>query len=263
MKEFNIRFDAMEPRRKKVAIVGFASSSRLKAPYTDQSWEVWGMNQLYRFIPRATRWWELHPHTGPTSYLSDQVPGTDYMAWLKACPVPLYMVSQHSGIPNSVEYPLQRMMDEFGLEGIRPDMKGKGYFHSSVDYMIALAISEGFEEIGIWGVDMTHDTEWGYQKPSGSFWIGVATGRGIKVTVPVESALLNNEGYRYGYDPMPKNELLAHVALRRQAMMTRRQQLLTEMNAIDGGLQENDHWAEAIKQAARGATIMPATSTEA
>lgn len=255
VKEFGMRFDRLEPRRKKVAIVGFASSSRLKAPFGDQSWEIWAMNQLYRFIPRATRWWELHPHDGPHSYLSDQVPGTDYVAWMAACPIPIYMVSQHPAIPQSVEYPLQRMIDEFGLDRVRPDMRHKGYFHSTVDLMLALAISEGFEEIGVWGVDMIHDTEYGYQKPSGSFWLGVATGRGIKVTIPVESALLNNEGYVYGYEPLPRNETLIQFSLRHQQLMEHRANLVQQLAATDGSIQENVHWQEMVKNLARGGTL--------
>jgi len=245
----------MEPRRKKVAIVGFASSTRLKAPFHDQSWEVWAMNQLYRFIPRATRWWELHPHTGPHSYLSDEVPGTNYLDWMKRCPLPIYMVSQHPDIPTSVEYPLQRLIDEFDLESMRPDMKHKGYFHSTVDLMLALAISEGFEEIGVWGVDMIHDSEYGYQKPSGSFWLGLAKGKGIKVTLPVESALLANEGYVYGYDPLPRNEVLVQFDLRYKQLMEHRQTLVQQITATDGSIQENRHWVEMIKNLSRGGTL--------
>ena len=252
MKEFAVRFDKLEPRRKRVAIVGFASSTRLNAPYADQSWEIWGMNQLYRFIPRLTRWWELHPHEGPYSYLADEVPGTNYMAWLTNCPAPLYMVSQHPAIPSSIEYPFQQIVDEFGLEDIRPDSKGKGYFHSTVDYMIALAIHEGFEEIGIWGVDMVHDSEYGYQKPSGSFWLGVARGRGVKLTVPLASALLANEGYRYGYDPMPTNELVLHLEHRRKQLMEQQSNLTNQLISIQGALVENAHWMDVGKQLARG-----------
>lgn len=257
MKEFPIRFDKLEPRRKKVAIVGFASSSRLKAPYGDQAWEVWGENQLYRFIPRATRWFEIHPHEGPYSYLADMVPNTDYPKWMRELPIPLYMVSQKPEFPQSITYPMQQLIDEFGLADMRPDAKKKGYFHSSVDYMIALAISEGFEEIGVWGIDMTHDTEWGYQKPSGSFWLGVARGRGIKVTVPVESALLKNDGYAYGYDPLPQNTMLHHLDARHAALQEHRIKLVTELTAVDGSIQENRHWTEVHKQMSRGAVPTP------
>lgn len=260
MREFQMRFDHLEPRRKKVAIVGFAESSRLKAPFRDQSWEVWAMNQLYRFIPRATRWWELHPHTGPRSYLADQVPGTDYLGWLKACPIPVYMVSQHPEIPNSIEYPLAQMIDAFDLESVRPDMRQKGYFHSSVDLMLALAISEGFEHIGIWGVDMVHDTEYGYQKPSGSFWLGVAKGRGVKLTIPVESALMNNEGYVYGYDPLPSNPLLTNMLARAAQIDQQITACQQQGQSLIGARTEINAWIEQLKQMGRGATVVTPSS---
>jgi hypothetical protein len=121
--------------------------------------------------------------------------------------------------------------------------------------MLALAISEGFEEIGVWGVDMIHDSEYGYQKPSGSFWLGVAKGRGIKVTLPVESALLANEGYVYGYDPLPRNEMVIQFDLRYKQLMEHRQKLANEILAVDGSIQENRHWTEMVRQLARGGTL--------
>jgi hypothetical protein len=242
-----MKFDALEPRRKKVAIVGFASSTRLQAPFDDQSWEIWAMNQLMRFIPRGTRWFEMHPHSGPHSYVADMVPGTDYLKWMRECPIPLYMVSRREDFPTSITYPLDQMLAEFGTD----------YFHSTVDYMLALAISEGFEEIGIWGIDMAHDTEYEHQKPSGSFWIGVAKGRGIKVTIPPESALLH-KAHRYGYEPLPSDHMSEQLAGRAKALHERRAQLATEMNAIDGALQENGHWAEFVKHQRRGALLVPA-----
>lgn len=243
------KFDRLEPRRKKVAIVGFASSTRLKAPYDDQSWEIWGMNQLYRYIPRLTRWFEMHQHEGPHSYVSDMVPGTDYIRWMRECPVPLYMVSARPDFPTSITYPLDQMLAEFGTD----------YFHSSVDYMLALAISEGFEEIGVWGIDMAHDTEYEHQKPSGSFWIGVAKGRGIKVTIPPESALLR-KAHRYGYEPLPEDAISKQLLQRAQALQERKNELLKEVYAIDGALQENGHWSEFSKHARRGALLVPATT---
>lgn len=246
---FSPTFDSLTPRRKKVAIVGFASSTRLKAPFDDQAWEIWGMNQLYRYIPRLTRWFEMHQHEGPHSYVADMVPGTDYIAWMRACPVPIYMVSSRPDFVTSITYPLDQMLSEFGTD----------YFHSTVDYMLALAISEGFEEIGVWGIDMAHDSEYEHQKPSGSFWIGVAKGRGIKVTIPHESALLHKV-HRYGYEPLPSDALVNQLAARARALHERRAQLQTEMNAVDGALQENDHWTEFAKHAKRGALLVPAST---
>ena len=122
-------------KRKKVAIVGFAESIRHLAPYDDDTVEIWAMNQLYRHIPRGTRWWEMHTRE---DFLADQVPGTDYLAWLKKCPIPIYMVQKFADIPNSVEYPIEKMSQKYG-----------DYFYSTISYMLALAIDEGFEEIQI------------------------------------------------------------------------------------------------------------------
>jgi hypothetical protein len=234
----------------KVAIVGFANSTKDQAPYGDPSWEIWGMNQLYRFIPRFSRWFEIH-----TDYLFDQAPGTDYRGWMKTAGGPIYMITKDPEIPTSIAYPIDQMIAEFNLGRMRPQDKHaaeKGYFHSTVDYMLALAISEGAEEIGIWGIDMSHDTEYIYQKPSGSFWCGVALGRGIRLTVPPASALLNSQGYRYGYDPEPSNETLNQLRGRAASLNERKAQLLTELANLEGSLTENQHWTAFAQHQRRG-----------
>ena len=246
---FDIKFDALEPRRKKIAIVGFAESTRMKAPFDDQSWEIWAMNQLYRFIPRATRWFELHPHTGPYSYIADMVPGTDYVKWLRESPIPVYMVSQHPDYPQSITYPIDEMVVRFNRD----------YFHSTVDYMLALAISEGCEELGVWGVDMAHDSEYEHQRPSASYWLGQAEGRGIKTTIPAQSSLLKKM-HRYGYEALPTDLLGSQLAMRMKALDERRLQLLTELQAVDGAKQENAHWTEFAKHLRRGAFLTPPTT---
>jgi hypothetical protein len=49
-----------QPREgKKVAIVGFAESWKL-APFTDPLVEIWGLNELWKYVPRWDRWFELH-----------------------------------------------------------------------------------------------------------------------------------------------------------------------------------------------------------
>src|SRR5574342_383368 len=81
------------PKRKSVAIVGFADSCRELAPFDDPAWEVWGLNHLARYIPRAERWFEIHE---AAMYTADAdaaaLGGHDYLAWLRDCPVPCYML---------------------------------------------------------------------------------------------------------------------------------------------------------------------------
>ena len=63
--------------------------------------------------------------------------------------------------------------------------------------MLALAIQEGFEKIGIYGVDMAQDSEYGHQRPSCEYFVGIARGRGIQVEVAEKSDLLKAP-YLYG-----------------------------------------------------------------
>ena len=48
-------------------------------------------------------------------------------------------------------------------------------------YMLALAIYEGVDKVGIWGVDLHCDSEYSYQRPNMEYLIGLARGRGMKV----------------------------------------------------------------------------------
>src|SRR4029077_9502319 len=149
--------DGVTPR-KKVAIVGYAETSRMLAPFDDPEWSIWGMNQLYRHIPRADRWFDIHHN-----WNEHVVEGTDHVGWLSNAKIPCYMVERLPQFQNSVTLPIQRLID----------INGKDYFSSSIAYMIALAIADGFTHLRIFGVDLIVGDEWDYQKPNAEFWIGV------------------------------------------------------------------------------------------
>lgn len=242
LKECTMVFDALEPRRKKVAIVGFSPSTYDLAPFADQSWEIWGENQLYRFLPRATRWFEMH-----RDWLIDEVKGTDYAKWLRECPIPVYMIDSHPEYPNSLAFPIDELARAFGE-----------YFASSVSYMIALAIAEGFEEIGVWGVDMIHESEYGYQKPGCMFLLGYAMGRGIKVTVPEGSALMQQygrHGWRYGYDDVPFDQWASVLMDRRNGIAMKIAGAAEELARWKGAQEEQTYWASVHEREQRGGAL--------
>ena len=182
---------------KKVAIVGCSQSKSL-TPFNDPEFEIWGVNNLYPHIPRATRWFEIH-------YISQEngkflrrespefrgQPVDQYLAqlgeWAQKNNCPVYMQQPCSLVPTATVYPLEAMLQMFG-----------GYFTNTVSYMLALAISEGFEEIHVYGVDMAVDTEYHHQRPSCEYFLGVAAGRGIKIHVPAEADLLKTR-FLYGF----------------------------------------------------------------
>jgi len=169
---------------KKVAIVGTAMTYK-NAPYDDPSWEIWGLNDHWNNLPRATRWFEANNAACRIAKVSHK-PDMLRVDWLKKCPIPVYMEEHYDDIPMSVKYPYDEVNDFI----CDLDESGRDYFTNSVSFMIALAIYEGFDEISLYGVDMAVGSEYEKQRPSCEFWVGLAKGRGIKVYIPDNSDLL-------------------------------------------------------------------------
>jgi len=77
--------------------------------------------------------------------------------------------------PASEEYPLTKVSGYFGLPlGIS--------FYSTVDYMIALAVYEGYEVIDLYGVDCANPKREETVRCSIARWIAVAQSSGVRVT---------------------------------------------------------------------------------
>ena len=225
--------------RTKVAIVGFAMSSAMAAPFDNPEYEVWGMNQLYRHIPRADRWFEIHHN-----WHEHVVEGTDHLGWLQAFPGPIYNCVKIAEIPNSVPFP-------------RADCAATGtdYWTSSIAYMIALAIRDGFTTIELYGIDLVVGEEYTHQKPCAEFWIGVAQGRGLTICIHANSALLKHQ-FAYGYDSEPKSlVLLSELNKRLTWLRTERQKRIIEIANIDGAMQDSEMWLELGTLRSNQATV--------
>lgn len=149
----------------KVAVVGFAPSRDL-APWSEPDWEVWGLAWDPECF-RMARVFEMHDRS-----LLDE----SHIKRLQDLPS-LYLQHAMPELPCGVVYPFDEVAKTTGA-----------YWVSSLAYAVALAIHEGAEEIGVWGVDMKEG--YGYQKPNMEYLLGVARGRGIKVTLPPGCPLL-------------------------------------------------------------------------
>lgn len=176
---------------RKIAMVGTAAS-RIKAPFTDESYEIWGVGGRGS-EPRATRWYELH------SLLAE--PEEWVTAWCKQlCDVvsrdcDIYMIYPRAECgPRVKQFPTEQILARFGS------------FHmtSSFSWMMAHAIHEMVPTgsaaqpgslIEIWGVDMEYGTEYKSQREGLRAFISIAHALGITVLRPAESGL--------SYDPVP------------------------------------------------------------
>lgn len=101
--------------------------------------------------------------------------------------------AEKNGVPyiDLTNYPLREVTEHFGVD----------YFTNTVDYALALAIYQGFTEIDLYGVNMAWGSEYSFEKPGVEFWIGMAKGRGIKITVHGDEStiLKTRDGKLYGY----------------------------------------------------------------
>lgn len=186
----------------KVAIVGTAPS-HVSAPYHDPSFEVWSLNDAWKVVPRADRWFDLH---SPFVLRWGARRPRGHLAWLARFAGPVYLHAADPDIPTSVAYPLAEVVASIG----------QPYLTSGPAYMLALAIHERADQIMLCGVDLTDD-DYRYQRPCVEWLIGLAMGRGIPVLLPSGCPLLSGPLYGRPPDRISPNMLderehqLAHV----------------------------------------------------
>lgn len=193
----------------KIALIGSSPSSIRQAPFFDKSyaqfgqgkvpayppsqfieedWEIWGCSPgAFGVTPRATRWFEVHRWEPGQAWFSPE-----YCQFLRTFRGPVYTGAPVPEITNHVVYPIKEVEAEFS-----------SYFlTSSLSLMMAIAIMEieslrknpghdhNSDVIGMWGVDMAANEEYGYQRPGCHFFILEALRRGIGVYIPPESDLM-------------------------------------------------------------------------
>jgi hypothetical protein len=242
------------PTEKKIAIVG-CSDTKHFAPHNDPSWEMWGMNNAYNHIPRRTGWFEIHPikfkdgkyfrrkliRPGVFEWSNEfrGQPMEKYIQDLSGLDVPVYMQQHWDAIPKSVPYPLQDILSRFG-----------NYFTNSVSYMIALAIMQGATEIGCYGVDMATGSEYGPQRPSCEYFLGIAVGLGIKITIPKQMDLLKTK-FLYGFGEVEAQAWESKLMMMLEAMDARQAKAINQMEIAK---KQNDQYIgakEALKEIQR------------
>lgn len=169
---------------RKVAILGKCSNSRSDAPLDLDGWEIWGLG--WDLIPRVDRLFELHQEW--RNFLGNPTDAEAHRLWLMGQNCPVYMLKKEHDIPTSVEYPMDAVADDTGRT-----CYGTAYMESSIAYMMGLALLEltAGDRIGVWGCDLSTGGEYAYQRPNMEYLIGLARGRGIKVYVPAQNALMS------------------------------------------------------------------------
>jgi hypothetical protein len=172
----------------KVSITGFAPSKD-QAPFDNKEFEIWGCNELYMHTPRIDVLFELHDR----GEFEITWRNKDHVKWMKEAKIPIYMAKKYEDIPNCIPYPWGAVVQAFG-----------SYLNNTISEMIALALIMEYKEIHLYGVDMAHHTEYGTQRPSVEYFIGLARGaqaiRGWPVVYIPENCGLLKTPYIYGLE---------------------------------------------------------------
>lgn len=183
----------------KIAILGSAGSLPL-APMNDPSWKIWGCSPgVYPFTGPLNAWFELHRwEPGIPGKPATQKPwfSPEYVQWMSRLGCPVWMKEHVAEIPTSRALPIDDLVSKYGSY----------FFTSSVSIMIACAIEDILEmraanaaagvttlepdTIGLWGVDMSANEEYGYQRAGCQHFLLLAGDLGIRIYVPPESDLL-------------------------------------------------------------------------
>jgi hypothetical protein len=158
----------------KIAILGSHPASNMLAPFADVTWEIWSCSPQNFQLPRIDAWFELH------SLDRKFCPGNEpYVAVLQRHPR-VYIAVPDPRLPNGIVFPKDAVVEKY------PHYH-QTFFSSSPAWMMAFAIEQKPDEIGLWGIDMAAGDEYEYQRPGIHYWMGIAEDMGIKVTVPPQS----------------------------------------------------------------------------
>lgn len=159
--------------------------------------EVWAINALGDIL-QCDRVWHLDDVRVQEARAAAK-PDSNIAAmlgWLKKHPGPIYTSRPHPDYPGMVAFPLQDVVNS---------LDGHFYFNSTAAYAVAYAIHIGVKKMILMGMDFTYVHSGHAEAGRGSveFWLGYATARGIEVSVPPTTTLLDaicKQNRLYGYD---------------------------------------------------------------
>jgi hypothetical protein len=177
---------------RKLALVGSHPSTCKLAPFEDETFEIWVLNEapLAQWCKRWDVCVQIHKrevYSAEKNWVNPK-----YWAWLQEeHGKTIYLQDRDERVPDSKRYPLDEILAT--IPG--------GQFHdieSGPAYALVLALYLGYEEIHIWGVELTSNTEYSYQLPDWKFWVGVALGMGVRLVL--HSGEVHFQARLYGYE---------------------------------------------------------------
>jgi hypothetical protein len=185
---------------KKVLMFGGAGTLSPVPPIVPGE-ERWTINNLIRLpngpkrFKGATRHFDTHH--------KDHIVGrkhSNVWGWYQTLDIPVYLWQTYPDLPTSVAYP---------HEAVRAFHGGTRLFCSTLDWLVALALYEGFEEISLYAFRMGQPN-YVHQTSSGRWWMKRCHELGVKVTHLSPSALKHISDECVAIPPRPDSTHLMY-----------------------------------------------------
>lgn len=227
-------------------IMGFAASSAFLAPVKNEDIDIWGLNGLDKLIPgNYSLMFDVHK----PEVIADRLDK------IRESTATYLLGAPHPDIPNTAAIPFQELMDSFGLN----------YFTCTFSWQMALAILFEYKVIDVFGVDMSQDKEYAWERPCAEYWVGFARGAGRLVRIPDTSALCSSP-FIYGLtevDPQPWERV--DKLVKQRISLMEQQQKVAELNRVraEGALAMLKYIETALHENLRVFDIMRRPSSAA
>lgn len=165
-----------------------------RAKLCDETWAINALGDIFAcdlvFHMDDVRIQEIRAAAAPESNIAAM------LRWVKTSQTPIMTSRAHPDYPALIEFPLEDVLNHLGHD----------YFNNTAAYAVAFAIHTGATQISLFGMDYTypnvHDAEKG--RACVEFWLGAAHARGIRITLPKTSTLMDSmypqASRLYGYD---------------------------------------------------------------
>lgn len=167
-------------------------SPKLRWPHA----ELWGVTRCNVVYWRESltdwdRWFDIHPVEATSYHRGILAKRPEAWAWYTRQPAgrPIYLTEVHPDVPASVAFPRQWVQDT--LQTTR--------FTVSVDWLIGLAICEGFQRIVLNGIGTRMEPDFRYAHQGILYWLGYAEGSGIDLVIEGPSCYATPTKV-YGYE---------------------------------------------------------------
>jgi len=179
------------PGRTSVAIIGLDALTRTDAPWNDASWDIWGLNGAHQcqdihrdYIGRfrADRWFQIHPMQ---TWSPDE---REWFEFAERLSVRTVVRRQEFDVSPALEK--ERFLQPYPIDDVLKAFPGAALVNS-FGLIIPPALLEGYERIGLFGVELRAvGRELLIERPALFHWLGYAAGQGVQIIVPPRSTLM-------------------------------------------------------------------------